>query len=238
MKKQTLCLIFGGNSREYFVSLRSCACILKHIDREKYRILKIGITRDGKWYFYMGDENKIEEDTWEKYEKYPVYASLTTGELTYFNKETVRVRPDIVFPIIHGDYGEDGRLRGVFDAMGLKCVGCSAESGAITVNKYLTKLICKDIGVPVADFFLLRKRDLSHKESIFKKGRTLGYPLFIKAVCLGSSIGIYRVKNEDELLSKIETALGYSDSVLMEKEIKGTETEIAILSVNGEIRLG
>ena len=148
MKKRTLCLIFGGKSREYPVSLKSCACILRYIDREKYEIHKIGITRDGGWYLYNGDEDKIECGEWENYEKYPLYASLTTGELTYFNKREIRIKPDIVFPIIHGDFGEDGRLRGFFDALNIKCQGGTAESGAITVNKYLTKLIAKENGIP------------------------------------------------------------------------------------------
>ena len=238
MKKQTLCLIFGGNSQEYYVSLKSCACILKNINREKYVIYKIGITKNGKWYFYVGDENKIENDLWEEDEKYPVYASPNTGELLYFNNGKIKIKPDVVFPVIHGAYGEDGRLKGFFDALGIKCVGCSSESGAVTVNKYFTKLIAADIGVPVADFIIIHKKNGINKGKISKACKNLGYPVFVKTVNLGSSIGVYRAKNESELFKSIKKALELSDSVLIEREIKGTETEIALLERRGEILFG
>lgn len=237
MKKQTLCLIFGGSSQEYLVSLKSCACILKHINREKYEIYKIGITKDGKWYLYKGDENKIKEDKWEEDLKIPLSASLTTGELICYDKGETRIKPDIVFPIIHGAYGEDGRLRGLFDAMGISCVGCPAEAGAITINKYVTKLIARENSVPVADFYLVNKND-EWEKYIYKKGESLGYPLFVKAVNLGSSIGVYRVKGENELIPNMKKAFEYSDCVLMEREITGVETEIALLEKNGEIAFG
>lgn len=238
MKKQTLCLIFGGKSEEYFVSLKSCACILRYINREKYDIFKIGITRDGGWYLYTGEEDKIESGAWESDSVIPLYASLSCGELTYFDGEEKRIKPDIVFPIIHGAYGEDGRLKGFFDSMNLKCLGCPTESGAVTANKYLTKLIARENSVPVADFHLVRRENSLYLEEVYQRAKELHYPLFVKAVNQGSSIGVYRVTSENELIPCIEKAFRYSSVVLMEKEIKGIETEIALLERNGEISFG
>ncbi|MBQ8393726.1 MAG: D-alanine--D-alanine ligase [Clostridia bacterium] len=240
MKKQTLCLIFGGKSREYSVSLKSCGCILKHINREKFEIHKIGITEEGKWYVYCGDECLIENGEWiSSTEKYPVSLFVNTGEITYFcYGEEKRIKPDTVFPIIHGAYGEDGVLHSVFDVMGIRCLGCNNEAGALTVNKYLTKLIAKENGVPVADFFILNKSSTYTESEIYKRAEKIGYPLFVKAVSSGSSVGVYRVENRNSLTLCIEKALEISNSVLVEKSISGVETEIAILERNGEIILG
>lgn len=240
MKKRTLCLIFGGKSKEYAVSLRSCACILKHIDREKFELHKIGITENGEWYLFSGDEALIESGEWiYNKEKYPVFLSPNTGELIYErNGRKISLKPDIAFPIVHGDYGEDGRLRGLFDIMGIRCIGCSAEAGAVTFNKHLTKLIALSKGIDVCDFFCINGRQGMNIEDIKEKARGIGYPLFVKAAASGSSIGVYKVKSEEALIPSLEKALEISKTVLIEQEVVGTETEIAILESEGKIRLG
>jgi D-alanine---D-serine ligase len=119
MKRRTLCLIFGGKSSEYNVSLRSCAWILHNIRRDKYDIIKIGISRDGKWYFYLGDENKIESGEWiNERELYPLQISLTDGSFIC-SRLNFSFRPDIIFPIMHGEGCEDGALQGFFDILDL-----------------------------------------------------------------------------------------------------------------------
>ena len=130
MKKRTLCLIFGGENTEYDISLRSCACILRHVNREKYDLYKIGITREGKWYLYLGDEEKIESGEWtEDNLKYDISISLNNGEVECENG--LFLKPDIVFPIIHGKYGEDGIIKALFEIMKVKCTGCNTEGGAL-----------------------------------------------------------------------------------------------------------
>jgi len=234
MKKRTLCLIFGGENGEYDVSLRSCACILRHLNRDKYELYKIGITRDGRWYLYEGEEWKIESGEWISDPlRYDVTISINDGEILC--KNGLRIKPDVIFPIIHGKYGEDGMIKAIFDIMRVKCTGCDTESGALTVNKYLTKLIAKENGVPVADFFVLQRESINN-DYILSRGKSMGYPLFVKAVSSGSSIGVYKVKDEKSLLTCIENAFSYSDTVLVEREIRGVETEIALLeSKNGLI---
>ena len=239
MKKPTLCLIFGGKSREYDISLLSVDCILRHIDREKYKICLLGITREGKWYIYKGDESKIRDGEWvREKQKYDIMLSPNTGELIYNDGENKVVFPDIVLPIVHGDYGEDGKISGLFDIMGISCKGIGADGAALTVNKYITKLIAKEISVPVADFYVLRKGDICDKEKILTYAEGLEYPLFVKASSCGSSVGVFKVKREEELFCRIEEAFKFSELVLMEKCVYGTETEIAALWKNGELHLG
>ena len=236
MKKRTLCLIFGGENTEYDVSLRSCACILRHINREKYDLYKIGITREGKWYLYLGDEEKIERGEWVKDSlKYSVGILVNEGAVVCENG--LYIKPDVVFPIIHGKYGEDGIIKAFFDILKVKCVGCDTEGGALCVNKYLTKLMARENGVPVADFFVVRRKS-ADENYILSNAKRIDYPLFVKASSSGSSIGVYRVKNEKSLMTCIEKALKYSDTVLIEKEIKGVETEIALLETENGLVTG
>ena len=239
MKKRELCLIFGGNSREYDVSLMSAECVLKYIDREKYIITLLGITRDGKWYIYYGDEKKIGSKDWEKDErKYPLAFSPNTKELLYGDSFENRLRPDSVLPMVHGNFGEDGRIQGLFDIMGIDCRGVGVEGAAITFNKHIAKLIAREMSVPVADFYILRRNEDISLSYIFKAAEKLSYPLFVKADASGSSVGVYRVKSRDELLYRVNDAFAHSSVVLLEKEIKGIEVEIGIIEKNGEIHLG
>jgi len=239
MKKRELCLIFGGKSREYDVSLMSAECVLKYIDREKYNISLLGITRDGKWYIYYGDERKIRSGEWEKDEKkHPLVFSPNTKELIYGEKFEKRLRPDTVLPIVHGNFGEDGRIQGLFDIMGIDCSGIGVEGAAITFNKHLAKLIAKEMSVPVADFYILRRNESIPLNYIFKAAEELSYPLFVKADASGSSVGVFKVKKREELLYRINDAFAHSSVVLLEKEVKGIEVEIGVIEKNGEIHLG
>ena len=236
MKRQTLCLIFGGKSSEYEVSLRSCACILKNIRRDKYCIYKIGISRDGKWYFYLGDENKIESGEWiSEKELYPLQISLTDGSFIC-PRLNFSFRPDIIFPIMHGEGCEDGALQGFFDILDLYYVGCKREASVLGINKYLTKLLAKENGVPIAPYFIANSH--TPTDILVENSKNIGFPLYVKASSCGSSVGVYRALNGEELISSVKKALSFSKTVLIEKEIKGVETEIAVLEVYGEIRLG
>ena len=236
MKRQTLCLIFGGKSSEYEVSLRSCACILKNIRRDKYCIYKIGISRDGKWYLYLGDEYKIEKGEWVKEKEcYPLHISLTDGSIVCGELD-LSIYPDVVFPIMHGENCEDGALQGFFDILGLNYIGCKREASVLGINKYLAKLLAKENGIPIAPYFVANSH--TSPDILLKNSKKLGFPLYVKASSCGSSVGVYHALSEEELLSSVKKALSFSKTVLIEKEIRGTETEIAVLETNGKIKLG
>jgi len=236
MEKQTLCLIFGGKSSEYFVSLRSASCILHNIRREKYHIYKVGITREGGWYLYLGDEDKIENDTWRCGSRcYPLSIDLSDGAFEC-KAVNLRFRPNIIFPVMHGENCEDGAIQGFFDILGIHYVGCGKEASVLGINKHLTKLLATNEGIPVAPYTVVN----SHTPTDFfvKKGEEIGYPLYVKASCCGSSVGVYRVKEKNMLIPSVRRALAYSSTALIEKEICGVETEIAVLRSNGKLTLG
>ena len=150
MKKPTLCVIFGGKSNEYEVSLRSAYAVLCHLDKEKYDVLCLGITKKGEWYLYDGGKEGILEDRWQEGSLSPVALDLTHGNLVVLGKEIYALEIDLFLPVLHGGYGEDGRLQGLFDVAGLKYVGCGAYASHLCMDKYLTKQIAKNAGVPVA----------------------------------------------------------------------------------------
>ena len=239
MKKRELCLIFGGKSKEYEVSLMSAECVLKYIDREKYAVNLLGITRDGMWYIYYGDEQRIGTGEWaEDKRKYPVAFCPNTKKLIYGDNFEKSLRPDLVLPMVHGGYGEDGRIQGLFNIMGIDCRGVDVDGAVLTLNKHITKLIAKEMSVPVADFYILRRDEDISLNYIYRAAEELTYPLFVKADSGGSSIGVFKVKTRDELLYRINDAFAHSSVVLLEKAIKGAEVEIGVIEKNGELHLG
>ena len=154
MKKPTLCLIFGGKSNEYEVSLRSAYNVLCAIEREKYKIIKIGITKGGEWYLFSGCECEIADGSWEKGNRKRISIDFAR-KILYAGRK--KIKPDIVFPVMHGEYGEDGRIQGIFEALGVRCAGCDAFCSHTSMDKHLTKLIASEAGVAVAKYIVLYK---------------------------------------------------------------------------------
>lgn len=150
MKKVTLCVIFGGKSTEYDVSLKSAYAILENVDLEKYDLIKLGITKEGLWYIYEGDNEKILKDEWLKDRVLPVTFDISTGHLIVLDKNMYAINIDVIFPVLHGGYGEDGRLQGLFDIMGVRYVGCGAFASHICMDKSLAKTVAEKEGFTVA----------------------------------------------------------------------------------------
>ena len=235
MKRPTVCVIFGGKSREYEVSLKSAYSILSNIDSEKYRVIRLGIIREGKWYIFQGENEEILKNSWESGNITSVNPDINTGELVLSSGE--RIRADLFFPVMHGEYCEDGRLQGLFEMWGVKYVGCDSFSSHTGMDKALTKLVARSLGIPVAPDIILRSREDRDWEDLIKQSEKLGYPLFVKASMGGSSVGVYLVKEKGELLPAIQKAFEHSPCVIIEKGIMGRETELAVMEVNGEILL-
>lgn len=250
MKKATLCLIFGGKSNEYSVSLRSVYRILSGLDRKKYEIFKIGITKTGEWYLYEGENERILNDTWKKGCVKPLTLNLNKRQITVLGKEPYTIEPDVVFPVLHGEYGEDGRLQGFLDMAGIKYVGCNSFSSHACMDKALAKLRAQEIGVNVAGSFEVMKNSSKDgkkpyivygkeraKEEILSmlKEKGIAFPLFVKPTMCGSSVGVSLVNREDELFSSIDKALELSPSALIEEYIEGDETEVGVLKRGDEI---
>lgn len=238
--KTVLCVMFGGNSTEYEVSLKSSYSVLENVDREKYDIVRVGITREGVMYLYRGDNAKIKDNTWKddtanlkkalmstSYGDYAVYAVSDNG--------LERVAIDVVFPVMHGAYSEDGRLQGMLDMCGVPYVGPGCASSAVCMDKAFTKILLNNYGIPVAACVYVNKKDYDTDFEEIKNNvkELLGYPVFVKPANSGSSVGVSKVTDESKLGEALAKALKFDGKVLIEEAIVGREVEVAVLG-NGD----
>lgn len=232
MQKKRIAVIFGGHSAEYEVSLQSAEAVLRHIDRERFEVMSIGITKDGAWYCYMGSVEKIGDGTWaaDSDKCYPVVVSqnrLVRGMLV-FVKDTYCVVPiDLAFPIVHGKNGEDGTLQGLLELAGIPVVGCGTLSSALCMDKDRAHQLVRQAGiaVPKSVAFSYSKR----VHAVEKIRKTLSCPLFVKPVRCGSSFGITRITTMEELEKAVELAFTYDAEVVVEEAVAGFEVGCAIL---------
>lgn len=235
-KKTALCIMFGGNSTEYEVSLKSSYSVLENVDRSKYDIVRVGITRQGQMYIYNGEDSKIKDNTWKddianlkkalfstSYGDHAIYAINGEGTVE-------RVDVDVVFPVMHGAYSEDGRLQGMLDMCGVPYVGPGCASSAVCMDKAFTKMLLNNYGVPVAATVYVTKMDFENDFDAIKNDvAELGYPVFVKPANSGSSVGVSKATNEEELKIALEKAIKFDGKVLIEEAIVGKEVEVAVL---------
>ena len=234
MEKLTVCVVFGGRSGEYGVSLKSAYTVLEAIDYEKYNVIRLGITKCGKWYLFNGSNGEILSDQWEKGNICPVTVDINSGCLLCENGEKTEI--DLVFPVLHGMDGEDGRLQGLLDLAGIKYIGCGAYSSHTGMDKHLSKLIATECGADVSPYTVINKKDEISFEKINTWAENIGYPVFIKDAYGGSSVGVYRAENEGELNDSLNALFGKCEKILIENGISGQEIEIAIMETDGEIK--
>lgn len=231
MLKSNILVVFGGKSEEYEVSLRSSVSVLRGIQRHKYNIYLIGITKEGKMLLPEFNLERIANDTWSE-GALPVKIDFSTGCVDSLPKI------DVALPIVHGSFCEDGRLQSLFELLGVRYVGADTLSSALCMHKGLTKRLASTLGIPVARGFEVDRIRLSDINGILKGAKNIGYPVFVKPCSSGSSRGASPIMQSEELLPAIKEAFKYSDSVLIEELINGKECEIGALELpTGELRL-
>lgn len=233
MEKMKVGVVFGGQSGEHEVSLMSATSVIKVMDKTKYDIIPIGITKEGKWHIFPGDVSKIEDGSWQE-EAIPAFLPPDTGyRCLIFLEEGKEVRHyiDVIFPVLHGPRGEDGTVQGVFELMNIPYVSCGVSSSAVCMDKVFTKQILRQAGLPVVDFKVFYKKDLPHKldEIISEVEASFGYPCFVKPANMGSSVGITKAHDREELKSGIMLAAEYDRKLLVEKFIPAREIECSVL---------
>jgi D-alanine-D-alanine ligase len=251
MKKLNVCVLFGGMSPEHAVSLRSAESVLNNLDQEKYDILPVGITKEGKWYLFGSDDySQLPGGAWESCESnMPVAISPVRGEgLLCFAEDGLRRRPiDVVFPVLHGENGEDGAMQGLLQIAGIPYVGPHVSASAVAMDKTLTKLVVDSIGQTQAAWALVRRGELSHRpEQILDTLESrFDYPMFVKPAGTGSSVGVSKAADRIALLAALSAAAAYDEKVLVEEFICGREVEVAVMgnespmaSICGEIDSG
>ena len=251
MKKYSVCILFGGVSPEHEVSLRSAESVLNNIDQEKYQVYPVGITREGQWIYFPGkDYSMLPAKTWSSCPgACPAVISPARGQgLMCFEGNGVITNPiDVVFPVLHGENGEDGAMQGLLQMAGIPYVGPHVSASAVAMDKTLTKLVIDKEGIPQAAWELVRARELAAGEKKILDGleARFAYPMFVKPAGTGSSVGVSKAKNRQSLAEALANAAKFDDKVLVEEFIRGKEIEVAVMgnespvaSVCGEIDSG
>ena len=246
-----LCVLFGGISPEHEVSLRSAESVLNHLNQDKYDIYPVGITKEGQWLYFPGtDYARLPANTWRDAPGVcPAAISPVRGQgLLLWRENGVETVPiDCVFPVLHGENGEDGSIQGLMQIAGIPCVGPGVSASASCMDKTLTKLIVSETDVRQANWYLARRSSIEKKMDRLIRDIEQGgsYPLFVKPAGTGSSVGVSKVRNREELEKALETAARYDSKVLVEEFVDGHEVEVAVLgndspvaSVVGEILAG
>lgn len=241
---KTVIILFGGRSSEYEVSLSSASGAYENIDKNKYDVRLIGITREGKFYLYEDDHALIPADKWTDGRKYPVSLDLARGVLTAERGgEVTDIRADAVLPMVHGKFCEDGTLQGMFAVADIPIVGCDCQSSAVCMDKAVTKAIVNaETSVRQAKAVVVKRADAADDKAIdairTRSERELGYPMFIKPSRAGSSVGVSKVRSADGFGDALRAALREDDKVLIEETVVGREIEVAVLEENGEYTVG
>ena len=221
-----LLILFGGKSGEYEVSEMSAASVLSNIDTDKYNIIKIGITKDGRWFKTDASPEQIKSGEWDSMPKQSAFLSPDTSHHGIFVEGKLQ-NVDVIFPVMHGDYCEDGCIQGLFELSGIPYVGPGVLASAAGMDKSATKLFAAASGVPKAKWYITSPA--ASEEEIEKIESEFSYPIFVKPCNAGSSLGISKAGNRAELEKAIAEAAKFDSKILCEEYIDGYEVECAVL---------
>jgi D-alanine--(R)-lactate ligase len=239
MKKLNVAVLFGGCSEEYGISLKSAHTVLTNMDRNKYDPVIVGITPEGEWLKYDGPVECILSDTWKSSEYCtPAIISpnrMTKGLVVFYGKQIAIMPLDVVFPMLHGKHGEDGAIQGLLELAGIPYVGCGVESSVLCMDKELAYRIVRTAGVKTPRFNVLVNPSAIE---IAGADKGLVYPLFVKPARSGSSFGVTKVLQPDELTAAVGEAGKFDGKVLIEEGIEGAETGCAVLGNGDELAVG
>lgn len=245
--KINIVVLFGGQSSEHEVSRVSAQSVLENLNKDKYNIFAVGITKNGRWLRYKGDYSIIGSGEWEGQALAELQESVPTGiprncctegTLTGFI-ETLACCPkiDVVFPVLHGVNGEDGSVQGLLELAGIPYVGCNILSSAVGMDKAVSKILFERAGLTQANFILVKRPDI--EKNIIKIQRDveekIGYPCFVKPSNAGSSVGISKVKKPEDLMDALQLAGRYDRKILIEEFVDGREMECAVLGFDEPI---
>jgi len=233
-QKVTVGVVFGGKSAEHEVSVKSARNVVEAIDGEKYDVVLIGIDRQGRWYhhedslFLLADDSPAHIEEGRENEKLGLIPGEFSHQLITLSQHQPITGVDVIFPVLHGPFGEDGTMQGLLKLANIPFVGAGVLGSAVGMDKDVMKRLCRDAGIPNADFMVItRSNQLKIQfDSITAR---LGLPFFIKPSNLGSSVGVAKVKSMAEFNQAIETAFEYDHKVIVEECIVGREIECSVL---------
>jgi len=242
-KRLRVGVLFGGRSGEHEVSLASAASVIRGLDPDKYEAVPIGITKDGHWLVGEGAVKMLPE-VLKGGRRVMLTADPTEAALVPLDRGAGAQRLDVIFPVMHGTFGEDGTIQGMLELAGLPYVGAGVLGSAIAMDKDVAKRLCQEAGIPVVPWITVHRWHWE-KEPEFVKAEIeakFEYPVFVKPATLGSSVGMTKVHNAEELAPALNVACEYGMKILVEKALTAREIEVSVLgnhepkaSVPGEI---
>jgi len=233
MAKTRVAVLFGGVSSEHDISLMSAENVIRSIPKSKYEVFCIGITKKGRWLFFPGDYSEISTGQWEQnpdccaaiLSPDPLHGGIIAIE----NGETYIKKVDVVFLVLHGRNGEDGRIQGMLEMARIPYVGCGVLSSAVCMDKGMTHIALQYHGIQMARWACVHQREIDKlDEKCMAIEETLGFPLFVKPANAGSSIGVNKASNEECLKEAIQIAFTHDEKVIIEEYIEGIELEVAV----------
>ena len=229
MKKLNVCVLFGGVSSEHSVSEISAAAVLDNIDTEKYNVYPVGITNEGKWLYYEDDVDKIRRHEWESGKTVPAVISPDREDkalLKFSGSGVEKIKIDVVYPMLHGKNGEDGTVQGLCTLADIPCVGSGIIGSSVCMDKCVAKMLFKNADIPQSDWIEMKCGDALDADAVEKK---LGFPCFIKPSSAGSSVGVTKATNREELEKGVKLALEHDYKVLIEEAIDAREVECGVM---------
>lgn len=248
MSKKRVAVIFGGQSSEHEVSRVSAQSVIENMDKQKYEIVMIGITKDGQWLTYEGPAEKIGTGEWQAIAQQKLIArkqetDCKTMEISVNNSargilaENSKTQIDVIFPVLHGCNGEDGTIQGLFELAQIPYVGCGVLGSSLGMDKAYTKIIFEKEGLPQGDYAVFnRKQIYNESDKVIKEVESrLTYPCFVKPSNAGSSVGVNKAANREELKKALEIAAKNDRRILVEEFINGREIECAVLGNDNPI---
>ena len=232
-KKTRVAVLFGGVSSEHEISLMSVESVLANLP-DHYEVLRIGITKDGRWVEYTGRNDEITSQKWEQ--DPTLRTAIVSPDRSHkgvllLSKEGWELVPvDVCFPVLHGKHGEDGTIQGLFQLAGIPFVGCDTISSANCMDKEITHTILEAHGIKMAKWLVVNHEKMQQFEQFAQQAEEkLGYPMFVKPANAGSSVGVGKAHNRQELKAACETALKEDYKAVVEECIEMQEVETAVL---------
>lgn len=235
MNRLNVALLFGGVSSEHEVSRVSAKTFADHLSEDKYRVYKIGITKDGRWLYYPGPSSKMPDGSWELDEGCQQcilspdradHGLLLRGR----DGQAIVLPVDLVIPVLHGKNGEDGTVQGLLELAGLPYVGCGVLASAVCMDKAVANTLLDAAGVPRCQWTWADRAECADFDALEARvSARLGYPVFVKPANAGSSVGISKAADSEALRRAVAVALAEDDKVVFERLVTGQEVECAVL---------